>query len=121
MRRICAFLLDLFLTQIVFIFYTSFFTLPGGMLSKILYVMSDIVFFIAYNAVFDCFFKSKSFGKKILGIQVFFMNKDNMQYRCLHGILRLLLFVIFPLTGVYYILSKKMPYDSWFGIVVKEK
>ncbi len=69
-KRLFAILVDLFVAQLIFKIYTSFFTLPDGNFSRFLYVISSNMFFILYNWVFDFGFDGLTFGKRLFGLNI---------------------------------------------------
>lgn len=117
MKRFFAMFVDLATVQIIFVVFTSGFELPPNILSRVLYWASNVLFYLLYCFIFDYFFEGRTLGKIILGIKMIFMKRNKNLYCIMHGILRLLLYIMLPITAVYYFINKgKLPYDSWFGI-----
>lgn len=123
MKRLFAILVDLFVAQLIFKTYTSFFTLPDGNFSRFLYDISSNMFFILYNWVFDFWFDGLTFGKRLCSLKIIFKKDNRFLFGFLHGFLRWLFCLIFPFTIVYYFFigKGKMPYDDWLDIALEDK
>ena len=118
MKRFFAMFIDLAIVQIFFMVFTSRFTLPQNIFSETLYRGSSILSFLLYSFIFDYFFNGRTIGKMILGIKIVFIKENKKLFYIMHGIFRLLFYILFPITAIYYFFINKgnLPYDFWFGI-----
>ena len=74
-----------------------------------------------YNYIVDVKFNGLSIGKKIVGVRSVVPENKRKLYNRVHGILRYLFFAIGPLTLIYYLITKRVPYDRWFDTKIQKR
>lgn len=68
------------------------------------------------------FFSKLDLGKRLTKVEILYDNSKLIIYTKLkHTILKILSCVIFPITIAYYIIHKKMIYDEYLGITIRDK
>lgn len=85
------------------------------------YTVWAIITFVIYCFILDCFVKL-DLGKRLTKIEILYDNSKPIIYtRLMHSILKILCCVIFPISIIYYIVQKKMIYDEYLGITVRDR
>ena len=74
-----------------------------------------------YNYIVDVKFNGLSIGKKIVGVRSVVPENKRKLYNRVHGILRYLFFAIGPITLIYYLITKRVPYDRWFDTKIQKR
>ena len=74
-----------------------------------------------YNYIVDVKFNGLSIGKKIVGVRSVVPENRRKLYNRVHGILRYLFFAIGPITLIYYLITKRVPYDRWFDTKIQKR
>ncbi len=77
--------------------------------------------FVLYNYIVDVKFNGLSIGKKIVGVRSVVPENRRKLYNRVHGILRYLFFAIGPITLIYYLITKRVPYDRWFDTKIQKR
>ncbi len=88
----------------------------GGLLS-----ISLLVFHAGYFFLADWGWDGCSIGKKLTGIRTIVPPDKRNIYLATHGTLKTIFLAFFPITMIYYIIKKRLPYDAWYGITVVKK
>lgn len=125
MRRIIAFIIDHML--ISSIIAGAAFSLLDISNPKIpasffpLAICTGMVFWFGYFIIADYFFHGITLGKKLLGLQMEWTEKENVPLLgrvLLHILLKWLLAVVYPIGLIlYFVFGCQMPYDNRLGIL----
>lgn len=115
MRRFIAMNIDMIIVGIVSRLLVRNLPISTTISVNILMEISNLIFYLLYSFIADYYFDGITIGKKIAGIKTILLKDNKLIYCYTHGILRLVLLSIFPLTFIYYILTKgKLPYDVFY-------
>ena len=83
--------------------------------------VGDVAGVFLYNYIVDVKFNGLSIGKKIVGVRSVVPENRRKLYNRVHGILRYLFFAIGPITLIYYLITKRVPYDRWFDTKIQKR
>lgn len=128
MKRILAFLID----YIVLIIIT---TTIGLMIFNVMERYGiDIFEVIPYYTIpmfgimwfyffwTDYFFKGRTLGKKLVGIQIVCgSGQITLQWAIAHSILKIFAGCFWPISAIYFLCNEIMFYDNWLNLKVKEE
>lgn len=118
MRRLIAVYIDRILVQVFLDFYIAVLDL---LTVPIVESVSIIGLFVLYNYIVDVKFNGVSIGKKIVGVRSVVPENKRSIYNKVHGILRYFFFAVGPITLIYYLITKRVPYDRWFDIKIQKR
>ncbi|GLC78243.1 RDD family protein [Lacrimispora brassicae] len=113
MRRLAAAIIDFYVCGFIIMFVIMVLSIiTGGPLSYFINIF--IVINFGYTFIFDYFFKGNSVGKRCMKIDIIIPPKGKLKYSILHGLLKILITILWPLCAlIYFIMGFKMPYDKY--------
>lgn len=112
-RRLAAAIIDFYVCGMIVAFVVMVLSIiTEGPLSYFIYLF--IVLNFGYTFIFDYLFKGNSVGKRCMKIDINIPEKGKLKYSILHGLLKILITIFWPLCAlIYFIMGFKMPYDKY--------
>lgn len=131
MKRIFAFIVDFFIMQIMVsaignIFFVLVIRTNQGKITiesmMVIQFMIVVGVMWLYFFISDYFFSGGSIGKKVIGIKlVCERQKLSLSIALKHSVVKVIACCLWPVTAVYYMFTRRLPYDRWLKLEVVDR
>lgn len=129
MKRILAFVVDFNVMQIIASAVVKVFSILESRLNQRNKLIGIEIFFLIvgvivwlYFFISDYFFSGGSIGKKLLGIKLVCERQGLLLPIALkHSVAKTIACCVCPVTAVYYLFTRRLPYDRWLKLEIIDR